>query len=106
MAKFFVMNPENGSGDFQFFCPGCKCNHSVWTTNHNGNNAVWSFNGNIDKPTVNPSILVRWTRTTDGVVDFICHSYIREGKIQFLNDCTHELKGQTVELSEIDSINS
>ena len=32
----------------------------------------------------------------------ICHSFVTDGKIQFLSDCTHGLAGQTVELSEID----
>lgn len=28
----------------------------------------------------------------------VCHSFVRNGKIEYLNDCTHELAGQTVEL--------
>lgn len=28
----------------------------------------------------------------------ICHSFVRNGKIEFLSDCTHELAGKTVEL--------
>ena len=28
----------------------------------------------------------------------VCHSFVTDGKIQFLGDCTHELAGQTVEL--------
>ena len=31
----------------------------------------------------------------------VCHSFITDGRIQFLGDCTHELKGQTVELPEV-----
>jgi len=31
----------------------------------------------------------------------ICHSFIRDGKIQFLGDCTHALAGQTVDLPEL-----
>ena len=29
-----------------------------------------------------------------------CHSFIRDGKIQYLNDCTHEFAGKTVELPD------
>lgn len=28
----------------------------------------------------------------------VCHSFIRDGQIQFLSDCTHALAGQTVPL--------
>ena len=26
----------------------------------------------------------------------ICHSYVKEGKIIYLGDCTHALAGQTI----------
>ena len=29
-----------------------------------------------------------------------CHSFVREGRIEFLSDCTHALAGQTVELPD------
>jgi hypothetical protein len=53
---------------------------------------VWQWNGDRDKPTIRASILVRGKT--------ICHSFITDGKIQFLPDCTHELSGKTVELEE------
>lgn len=59
----------------------------------------WEFNGNVDKPTVSPSILVRSGRNGRNGV---CHSFIKNGRIQFLGDCTHELAGQTVEIPEWD----
>jgi hypothetical protein len=31
----------------------------------------------------------------------ICHSFIKNGKIQYLSDCTHELKGKTVQLTDL-----
>lgn len=30
----------------------------------------------------------------------LCHSFVTDGKIQFLNDCFHSLKGQTVDLPD------
>lgn len=100
-----------------FYCPGCKSYHEV---NINGtNHPVWTFNGDYNKPTFSPSILVRSGHYTgredktncwctyakehpDEDIPFkcgICHSFITDGKIQFLGDCTHELAGQTVELT-------
>ena len=57
----------------------------------------------MDKPTFNPSMLVNKDLNNpddrgNGYVRHRCHSFVRDGKIQFLNDCTHELKGQTVSL--------
>jgi hypothetical protein len=31
----------------------------------------------------------------------VCHSYVTDGKIRFLDDCTHELAGKTVELEDV-----
>lgn len=35
-------------------------------------------------------------------VKTVCHSFITDGQIQFLNDCTHPLAGQTVPLPNFD----
>ncbi len=96
-----------------FKCPGCKGFHIIPTADANVGNC-WSFNYNYEKPTFTPSILSRWTRTpTDEEaariiagekIEFqkmICHSYVTDGKILFLDDCTHTLRGQTVELEDV-----
>jgi hypothetical protein len=71
-----------------FFCPGCKFLHMV--------DDKWDFNNNYNKPTIKPSILVQGHR--DGK-DFKCHSFVTDGKIRFLNDCTHKLAGKKVKLN-------
>jgi hypothetical protein len=83
-------------GVYHLYCPGCECEHAVYTQFRNSLNAIWSWNGSMDRPTFNPSLLVKWT----GSVNHVCHSFIRDGRIQFLNDCTHKLAGQTVELRD------
>ena len=35
----------------------------------------------------------------DGVV---CHSFVNDGQVQFLDDCTHELAGQTLLLLDVE----
>lgn len=83
--------PE-GSGRVMFFCPGCQCGHYV---NTKGNHPVWGWNGSMDKPTFTPSILV----TYDGAdKQTRCHSFVTDGNIQFLSDCSHALAGKTVPL--------
>lgn len=54
----------------------------------------------MEKPTFSPSILVtlRWSQADDTMKDEICHSFVNDGRIQFLADCTHALAGQTVDI--------
>lgn len=87
---------SGNSPDFFFHCPGCKIDHGVWTTETNLNKAIWEFNGDMYLPTFRPSIRVRWG------IDVICHSFVTGGKIRFLEDSTHWLAGQTVDLPELD----
>ena len=60
---------------------------------------VWSWNGDTERPTLRPSV-----RTSDGELGNVCHSWINDGKIQFLDDCTHEFRGQTLDLLEVDYV--
>ncbi|WP_426304016.1 DUF6527 family protein [Acidovorax facilis] len=55
----------------------------------------WSWNGSTTAPTLRPSVL-----TT--AHDYRCHSLINDGAAQFLDDCSHELRGQTVPLNTVE----
>ena len=55
----------------------------------------WSWNGDTEKPTIKPSVL-----SNNGTIT--CHSFINDGQVQFLGDCTHELANQTLDLLEVD----
>jgi len=78
-----------------FECPGCLMVHGI--SRGPGPGPRWGWNGNVDAPTFTPSVLVRY-RWSDG--DRVCHSFVTDGRIQFLGDCTHSLAGQTVELPD------
>jgi hypothetical protein len=93
-----IVRTVEGGGQI-FFCPGCKSTHSVNTAR---NGPRWTYNGDPARPTFSPSILVttRWSETDATERDDVCHSFVRDGKIQFLGDCTHELAGKTVSLPE------
>lgn len=95
--------------DMHFWCLGCDGRHVIRSKipknvkdKKAAKKAVWTFNDNLFKPTFSPSYLCggkdkegrRFMRRR-------CHSYIKEGQIQFLPDCMHELKGQTVPLPPI-----
>lgn len=98
MAKLKAIESHGHGPDVHFVCPGCEMYHGVWTK-HQDPQRNWGFNGDMNKPTFSPSILVLYPYAGE---DRVCHSFVRDGKIQFLNDCTHQLKGQTVELPEIE----
>src|ERR1043165_59173 len=73
-----------------FYCPGCNDAHAI--------DSSWEFDGNLEEPTINPSILVH---PSDNGYIKRCHSFVRNGKIEFLGDCEHTLAGQTVELPQV-----
>lgn len=99
MNKVILVKTDNAPGIFPeyiFDCPGCGCDHGFKTT---GVGPRWNFNGDVYKPTLSPSLLVRF-RNVKGPQ--VCHSFITDGKIKFLNDCTHKLAGKTVDLEPFD----
>lgn len=107
-------------GVVAFWCPGCDEAHAIRVDGPN----AWQWDRNADRPTFSPSVLVTsghyspghdgkscWCtynaahpgEEQPGAKRFICgrcHSFVRDGQIQFLSDCTHTLAGQTVSLPE------
>jgi hypothetical protein len=78
-----------------FECPGCEQSHAVPVTGPK----AWGWNQRLDLPTLTPSVLCRWT-WGEQHEQRVCHSFVRDGRIEFLGDCTHKLAGQTVDLPE------
>jgi len=113
MAKL-ILAPE---GLAYFDCPGCGQPHVLRVTGAE----AWQWNGSVDAPTLRPSVLyqcghyaparahpdVCWCtynaehpEEKAPFVCVLCHSFVTEGKIEFLTDSTHALAGQTVALPE------
>jgi hypothetical protein len=93
MGKVVKTFPD---GRVLFWCPGCDGAHGVAVGE--GKGPRWGYNEDEEKPTFSPSILVTW-----GGLNKKCHSFVKDGQIQFLTDCTHNLAGQTVDLPEWDA---
>lgn len=83
-----------------FMCPGCDDLHVIPITGPK----AWGYNGSMDRPTFTPSVLVHanppnpktgWPGTPR------CHSFVRDGRINYGLDSTHALRGQTVDLPEV-----
>ena len=98
-----------------FWCPGCEETHVI-------DLGKWQWDGNLTQPTFAPSVLVTSGHFIVGSPDPTtcwctynrehpdnpapfrcqrCHTYVREGRIQFLPDSTHALAGQTIDLPDL-----
>lgn len=77
------------------YCPGCKTYHLVAVEQAFSNGARWAWDGNVLHPTFSPSINVAPASAAQ------CHYFLRAGKIEYLNDCWHELRGKVVELPDL-----
>ena len=102
---------------YAYWCQGCEQMHSVRTEGPGS----WGFNGDIERPTFTPSVLVtsghyiaQWDRKEcwctynaehpDQLASFKCHrchTFITDGTVQFLADCSHPLAGQTLPLPDL-----
>lgn len=52
----------------------------------------WSWNGDVDMPTLKPSILIEADWGEERTY-YRCHSFVNNGIVQFLSDCTHDKRG-------------
>lgn len=81
------------------WCPGCEELHPFVVANEQGqtptNGPCWDWDRNEETPTFSPSLLVLGGRQGS---DHVCHSFLRQGRWEFLGDSTHALAGQTVDL--------
>lgn len=95
MAKLFRVTSPTGDG-LGYYCPGCKLTHIFRVSRGLAWNGepVWTWNGDIDRPTFSPSMGCNMG------TEIQCHSFVRDGKIEYLSDSRHELAGQTIEMLE------
>jgi hypothetical protein len=112
--KIEELKRDDGVRTMLFDCPGCGFLHQVNVAG--SGTPVWGWNGSTDRPTFTPSVLVTGVQQLteeeyaaylrgEGLPaprPFTCHSFVTDGRIQFLGDCTHALAGQTVDLPEVE----
>lgn len=57
---------------WRHWCPGCRQNHVIYADpNGQGNGHYWRFNGDLERPTFEPSINIVGR----------CHCFLRNGRI-------------------------
>lgn len=99
-----------------FWCSACDMPHRVGVGE--GAGPRWGWNGDAERPTFSPSVRVTWEQwappaTTLEIaaairrgeivqtrVPHVCHSFVIDGRIEYLGDCTHALAGQKVDLAD------
>lgn len=91
-------------GGLAFWCPACDHAHHVKVEGP----GAWEFNNDLLRPTLSPSILVQgkyWKGKGDADPldplnwpEVHCHSFLRNGNIEYCSDSKHALAGQTVPL--------
>lgn len=94
-----------------FVCPGCALPYTVddreWKptglhmlpVNSAVKSPSWDFDGNLEAPTLSPSILTHGGQQGEGPPR--CHSFLRAGVFEFLDDCTHAMAGQHVPMPDL-----
>ena len=96
MAKIRIAEYKHEGKVFKtqylYMCLGCNEEHAFALKSEGGHH---EFNMDLNNPTISPSLVQNFTPGE------MCHSFIIDGKIQYLSDCFHKLAGQTIELPEI-----
>jgi hypothetical protein len=101
-----MLRSVQGDG-LMYWCQGCEQIHVIY---HGP--GQWKWDGNLESPTIEPSVLVTSGHYVEGERGrasychedgdhshcFRCHTFIRGGMVEFLNDCTHRFAGQRVPL--------
>lgn len=84
-----------------FVCPGCVEMYEGSTglhmlpVNSSTKTPSWVFDGNLEAPTLSPSILTTYSENRK------CHSYLRAGVFEYLSDCTHQYVNQLVPIPDL-----
>lgn len=106
----YVACPTEEATHLTFIIPGPAGRLTLPVQTHGRRDGThnWSWNGDTEKPTLRPSILTTGTRFKGGDpydksnwAEFRCHIWLNDGQAQFLDDCTHEFRGETIMLPHL-----
>jgi hypothetical protein len=85
------------------YCPGCNDMHYINTKVPNSNGAKWGWDGNLEAPTVSPSVNLRAEFTPEEGGPEVCHYFLQGGVLKYCGDCTHQYSGKDIPLPELPS---
>lgn len=96
----FIREWPDGRGMLTFWCPGCKGGHTITY----GATETWQWDGDAEHPTLAPSVLAHAHAVSfdeaggDRTWQPLCHSFVRNGRIEYLAGSEHDLAGQTIDM--------
>lgn len=92
-----IILDNKGQKSAMLYMPGLPCPVQINVT---GPHPVWGWNEDVYNPTFTPSILTRlpWGEERKEICN---HVFVRNGKIQYLGDCSHEYAGKTIDLPRL-----
>ena len=103
MSKVLEVKGKNGVVvGYGVRCPACDAEdqgHMHLFYKRTADGKGWTFDGNYESPTFSPSMLAQCHYGPEQKLHR-CHSFVKNGSIQYLGDCTHSMKGQTVVLPD------
>lgn len=74
-----------------YHCPGCGHCHGVPSER-------WHWNGSVGSPTLSPSVRHFIPAGERRQEHTVCHYFVRDGHLEFCNDCDHSYAGQRVKM--------
>lgn len=117
---------DDGCGILWHWCPGCNSRHGITIELQDGlTGPIWSWDGNVLAPTFSPSIhiytdlpiwhfpghghsseyLERKRLDPNYKIPYqrktLCHYFLKDGILDLLGDCAHDLKGTKVPLPDL-----
>lgn len=93
MPAKVAVRVHGGEQNVWYYCPGCKHLHGVPSER-------WHWNGNLESPSLSPSVR-HYIPEHDGIPEkTICHYHVRNGMIEYCGDCVHDLSGKSVDMVE------
>lgn len=82
------------TGQLCYWCEGCKHAHCIPAKQ-------WDFTGNLEAPTLSPSVRHFWTHPETKKQHTTCHYHLKNGVLEYCGDCEHEFKGTSRKLVDI-----
>lgn len=101
MSRILQIKPQpHDEKRIYFWCPACNDLH--WISVDRPDWSGWTWDKDEDKPTFYPSVRVWRDYVMAGKrIQDVCHFYIRRGQIEYLHDCSHRMRGKTVDMVPI-----
>ena len=102
MVVAFILEISDGTKYLRFKCPACNEHEAIpfqAGTDYKG--PVWKFNGNLEAPTLSPSVRHYMPDESGRVQKTLCHYHLVNGVIDYCTDSSHKLSGQKAALPEI-----